>query len=58
MNNEIKNILVFEGEYLNNKRWNGKGKEDNKKFIFQGEYINVEKNGYIIQYDDNNRKLY
>ena len=36
-----KEILIFEGEYLNGKR-NGKGKEYNKegKLIFEGEYLN------------------
>ena len=33
--------LLFEGEYLNNKR-NGKGKEydDNGNILFEGEYLN------------------
>jgi len=37
--------LVFEGEYLNGKRWNGKGKEYDYdgKLIFKGEYLNGEK---------------
>ena len=36
---------MFEGEYLNGKRWNGKGKEYyNNKLIFEGEYLNGERN--------------
>ena len=37
--------LIFEGEYLKDKRWNGKGKEfDYKgKLIFEGEYSNGER---------------
>ena len=36
---------MFEGEFLNGKRWNGKGKEKDGKdeIIFEGEYINGEK---------------
>ncbi len=31
--------LIFEGEYLNGKKWNRKGKEynDNEELIFEGE---------------------
>ena len=34
--------VIFEGEYLNDKRWNGKGKEFDKNgnLIFEGEYYN------------------
>jgi len=34
--------LLFEGEYLNGKRWNGKGKEydSDGKLLFKGEYSN------------------
>ena len=37
--------LIFEGEYLKDKRWNGKGKEfdDNGNLIFEGEYYCGEK---------------
>ena len=37
--------LIFEGEYLNWKRWNGKGKEYNNlgELIFEGEYLNGKK---------------
>ena len=41
--------LIFEGEYINGKIWNGKGKEFNSygKKVFEGEYLNGKKwNGY------------
>ena len=41
--------LIFEGEYLNGKRWNGKGIEYNLygKRVFEGEYLNGKRwNGY------------
>ena len=36
---------MFEGEYLNGKKWNGKGKEYyyDGKLIFEGEYLNGER---------------
>ena len=38
--------LIFDGEYLNGKKWNGKGKEyDDCKLIFEGEYLNGQRNG-------------
>ena len=42
MAKEYKNgIIIFEGEYLNGKRWKGKGKEyKNGIMIFEGEYLN------------------
>ena len=34
-------ILIFEGEYLNGKRWNGKGKEFSfGQLVFEGQYAN------------------
>ena len=38
-------LMVFEGEYLNNERWNGKGKEYDYEgqIIFEGEYLNGKK---------------
>ena len=38
---------MFEGEYLNGLRWNGKGKEFDYdgKLIFEGEYLNGKRNG-------------
>ena len=37
--------LVYEGEYKNGERWNGKGKEYDYfgKLIYEGEYLNGEK---------------
>ena len=42
--------LIFEGEYKEGKRWNGKGKEyhwddDYNEFEFIGEYLNGKKFG-------------
>ena len=37
---------MFEGEYLNGKRWNGKGEEYdnlNGELIFEGEHLNGER---------------
>ena len=44
--------LEFEGEYLNGKRWNGKGKDyyDGKK-SYEGEYLNGERNGKGKEYN-------
>ena len=38
---------MFEGVYLNGKRWNGKVKELDRddKLKFEGEYLNGQKNG-------------
>ena len=38
---------MFEGEYLNGQRWNGKGKEYDKygELIFEGEYVNGQRHG-------------
>ena len=44
--NIMKNgLIIFYGEYLNDKRWNGMGKEyeDKDELIFEGEYRNGEK---------------
>ena len=51
-NEKIKDIIKYEGEYLNGKR-NGKGKEyyTNDKLIFEGEYLNGLKNGKGKEYD-------
>ena len=36
--------LLFEGEYLNGKKWNGKVKEyEYGKLLFEGEYLNGNK---------------
>ena len=55
---EYKNCkLIFEGEYLDGKRWNGKGKEyhlQQDKLIFEGEYKNgMRWNGKVKEYYDN-----
>ena len=43
--------LIFEGEYLKQKR-NGKGKEyDFGRLIFEGEYLNGLRNGKGKEYD-------
>ena len=41
--------MIFGGEYLNGKRWNGKAKEynDKGKLEFEGEYIKGGKQGII-----------
>jgi antitoxin component YwqK of YwqJK toxin-antitoxin module len=31
----IDSNIIFEGEYLNGKRWNGKGYDKNRKIIFE-----------------------
>ena len=45
--------LIFDGEYINGKRWKGKGKEYflNGKLKFEGEYLNGEKNGKGKEYN-------
>ena len=43
--NKYTGKLIFEGEYLNGKKWNGKCIEyyNNSKLKFEGEYLNGEK---------------
>ena len=45
--NSYDDELLFEGEYLNDKRWNRKGKEYywNNELIFEGYNINGKRNG-------------
>ena len=53
--------ILFEGEYKNGKRWNGKGKEVNivDKILFEGEYKNgIRWNGIIKEYDKFNAIIY
>ena len=40
-------LIVFEGEFLNGKKWNGKVKEFtyNGSVRFEGEFLNGERNG-------------
>ena len=49
----------FEGEYLNGKRYKGKGKEYNEddEIEFEGEYLNGERNGKGKEYNYSNGKL-
>ena len=48
---------MFEGEYLDEERWNGKGREYNLVgiiMLFKGEYLEGKKlNGKIYEHDDN-----
>ena len=61
---DYNNKLLFEGEFLNNKKWNGKFFYDNnkytnlingkgliKEYFYEGEYLNGEKNGKGKEYD-------
>ena len=51
--------LLFEGEYLNDKKWTGNGKEyyRNNKLKFEGEYLKGKKwNGK--EYDIKNNIIY
>ena len=52
--------LEFEGELLNGKRWNGKGKEYNEygKLIFEGEFLNGIKNGKGKEYDSYGKLIF
>ena len=47
-----KNNINFNGENLNEKKWNGKGKEYclNGELYFEGEYLNGERNGKGKEY--------
>ncbi len=50
--------IIFEGEYLNGKRWKGKIKEYNHgNLIFEGEYKNGERNGKGKEYEKDNGRL-
>ena len=50
--------MIFEGEYLNGKRWKGQGKEYHKDIlVFSGEYLDGKRyNGK--EYDFNNNIIY
>ena len=49
-----KNKLMYSGEYLNGKLWNGKGVEYDKNIIiFEGEYLNGKRHGKGKEYDNN-----
>ena len=38
---------MFEGEYLNGERWNGKEYNGYGKLIFEGDYLNQKRNGKV-----------
>ena len=45
--------MIFEGEYKNDLRWNGKGYDDNNNILYELK----NGNGYIKIYN-NNKKLF
>ena len=51
----IDDKLIFEGEYKNGKRWNGKGQEFNKgnQLIYDGEYLAGKRHGKGKEYYNN-----
>ena len=56
------NYIAFEGEYLNDKKWNGILKEYFNNFdfelSFEGNYKNGDKNGECIEYYDNGKIIF
>ena len=50
---------MFEGEYLNGKRWNGKRKKyyKNGELKFEGEYLNGVRNGKGKEYDEDGENI-
>ena len=66
----IDHDVIFEGEFLNNERWNGrvnelihkfrKDSDDHFDFRFVGEYINGQKKGkkIVIEYYNNGNKKF
>ena len=45
--------MIFEGEFLNGKKWNGKGKDYYNDIEFEGEYLNGKRwNGHFKEYED------
>ena len=48
--------MIFDGEYLNGKKWKGKYKDyiNNSSIIFESEYLNGEINGKGKEYYYNN----
>ena len=46
--------LVFDGEYLNGKRWNGKAKDyySNNRLKYDGQYLNGKRGGKGKEYND------
>ena len=51
--NGKENILIFQGKFLDGKKWNGKGKEYCDDYLeFEGEYLNGKRwNGFYREYD-------
>ena len=57
--NSYNGKLIFEGEYLNGEKWNGKGKEYKyDKLIFEGEYLNRKRHGKGKEYDDKSNLIF
>ena len=56
-NNYSNDSIMFEGEYLNGMRWNGKGKEYSSysKLLVEGEYLNGKKNRKGKEYNPNDK---
>ena len=51
--------LIFEGEYINGIKWNGKINEyDVGKLIFEGDYISGEKKGTEKEYNYERELIY
>ena len=46
--------IIFEGEYLNDKKWNGKGYDENGNIIYELK----NGNGKVKEYDDNGNLLF
>ena len=60
MEYDQKGNIIYEGKYLNGKRFNGKGKElrINGSLKFEGEYFEGEKwNGRGTEYDRDNKLI-
>ena len=51
--NKSNRIMIFEGEYLNGERKEGKEYNYEEKLIYEGGYLNGKKNGKGKIYDDN-----
>ena len=51
-------ITIFEGEYLNGERKEGKEYNYEGKLIYEGEYLNGKRNGKGKIYDDNGHLKY
>ena len=63
MEKNIKNEVIFNGEYLDGKRWNGFGKVYNYSFgntpVFLGKYLNGKRwNGIAFDLDENKAVKY